>query len=74
MQMILQLFIQKELKVLFDWKKKAFFYTQLHLLPIFLNAYAYTSSMRNLATAPRTYPWIYRDNYRYANPRPLCFS
>ena len=35
MQMILQLFIQKELKILFDWKKKAFFYTQLHLLPIF---------------------------------------
>ncbi len=35
MQMILQLFIQKELKVLFDWKYKAFFYTQLHLLPIF---------------------------------------
>ena len=74
MQMILQLFIQKELKVLFDWKKKAFFYTRLHLLPIFLNAYAYTYSLRNLASAPRAYPWIYRDNYHYANPRPLYFS
>lgn len=35
MQMILQLFIQKGLKVLFDWKYKAFFYTQLHLLLFF---------------------------------------
>ena len=36
MQMILQLFIQKGLKVLFDWKYKAFFYTQLHLFTYFL--------------------------------------